>query len=286
MNTNTDRSGFVVSRDGSKINFLSMGSGPSVIVIPGALATASGYADFGRALAKHFSVHIIERRGRGLSAPQGEHYHMQVECDDVLALQQKIGAALLVGHSFGGLVALEAARHNPALQKIAVYEPGVSIGHSIAMDWIPAYEANLAANRPLDAFITYSLSTGPDRARRTPTLAHEAAAALLLERKRPTDHAQPSSAKSTRHREIARLDSCYQRYREISADVLLMRGGRTGIAWVLLAMERLTATLQRSEMKEFSALDHFGIDKKAPQEVADAIGAFLSPTSRVGAHRS
>ena len=214
MNTNTDRFGFVVSRDGSKINFLSMGSGPSVIVIPGALATASGYADFGRALAKHFSVHIIERRGRGLSAPQGEHYHMQVECDDVLALQQKIGAALLVGHSFGGLVALEAARHNPALRKIAVYEPGVSIGHSIAMDWIPAYEANLAANRPLDAFITYSLSTGPDRARRTPHWLMKLLLPFFLSAKDRRTMLSLLPQNLREHREIARLDSCYQHYRE------------------------------------------------------------------------
>ena len=44
--------------------------------------------------------------------------------EDVLALLQKTGASLLVGHSFGGLVALEVARNNPSLTKVAVYEPG------------------------------------------------------------------------------------------------------------------------------------------------------------------
>jgi pimeloyl-ACP methyl ester carboxylesterase len=275
VSTSTDRSGFVQSRDGSHINYLSMGTGPSVIVVPGALSTAANYTDFGHALARHFSVHTIERRGRGLSAPQGEHYGMHAECEDVLALQRETGAELLVGHSFGGLVALEAARNNRALQKMAVYEPGVSIGHSIAMEWIPVYQAKLAAGRPLDAFIEYSLSTGPDRARRTPHWLMKLLLPFFVSAsdRRTMLGLLPQNLRE--HQEIARLDSCYQYYREISADVLLMRGGRTGISWVMLTMERLAATLPSSETIEFSSLDHFGIDKKSPQAVAGAVSAFF-----------
>jgi predicted alpha/beta superfamily hydrolase len=40
---------------------------------------------------------------------------------------------LIVGHSYGGLIALEVARNNEAFNKIAVYEPGVSIDGS--MPW-------------------------------------------------------------------------------------------------------------------------------------------------------
>jgi predicted alpha/beta superfamily hydrolase len=45
----------------------------------------------------------------------------------VLALQAATGASFLVGHSYGGLIALEVARNNKDFNKIAVYEPGVSI---------------------------------------------------------------------------------------------------------------------------------------------------------------
>ncbi|HEY7415147.1 MAG TPA: alpha/beta hydrolase, partial [Ktedonobacteraceae bacterium] len=104
----------VVSQDGTKISYLSMGSGPSVLVIPGALSLAADYAAFASALSRHFTVHIIERRGRGLSNPQGKDYSIRKECEDVLALRAKTSASFLVGHSFGGLVALEVARNNPA----------------------------------------------------------------------------------------------------------------------------------------------------------------------------
>src|SRR5207247_9142193 len=128
------------SQEGAKISYRSRGSTPSVLVIPGALAKAADYAAFAGALAEHFTVHIIERRGRGLSSPQGDDYSILKEREDVLALQQKTGAPLLVGHSFGGLVALEVARNNPSLTKLAVYEPGVSIDGSIPMGCMPGYE--------------------------------------------------------------------------------------------------------------------------------------------------
>ena len=72
----------------AKISYLTLGSGPAVIVIPGALSMAADYVAFGSALAEHHSVHIIERRGRGLSSPQGADYSIRKEQEDVLALQQ------------------------------------------------------------------------------------------------------------------------------------------------------------------------------------------------------
>src|SRR6516162_659210 len=134
-NSVRDTTSTVHSKDGTTISYLTVGSGPAVMVIPGALSMATGYTAFARALAEHFTVHTIERRGRGESGPQGNDYSILKECEDVLALQQRTGASFLVGHSFGGLVALEVARNNPSFIKIAVYELGVSIERSIPMDW-------------------------------------------------------------------------------------------------------------------------------------------------------
>ncbi len=77
------------------------------------------------------------------------------------------------------------------------------------------------------------------------------------------------------HEEVARLDSSYENYREIAADVLLMYGGKSDLKWVPLAMERLAAVLPQSETKAFPKLDHFGIDKKALREVAKAVSAYF-----------
>jgi pimeloyl-ACP methyl ester carboxylesterase len=275
MSTTTDTTHAVLSQDGAKISYFTMGSGPSVLVIPGALSMAADYAAFASALAEHFTVHIIERRGRGRSSPQGDDYSMIKECEDVLALLQKTGASLLVGHSFGGLVALEVARNNPSLTKVAVYEPGVSLDGSIPMDWMPGYEKKLAEKKSLDAFVEFSLGVGPERARNTPPWLMKLLLPLFLsshERKLMLG-LLPENLRE--HQEVARLDSSSENYREIAADVFLMYGGKSNTTWVDLAMERLAVVLPRSETKEFPKLDHFGIDKKAPREVARAVCAYF-----------
>jgi hypothetical protein len=40
-------------------------------------------------------------------------------------------------------------------------------------------------------------------------------------------------------------------------------------------MKRLAAVFPRSETKEFPKLDHFGIDKKAPREVARTVCTYF-----------
>jgi pimeloyl-ACP methyl ester carboxylesterase len=78
------------------------------------------------------------------------------------------GAALLVGHSYGGLVALEVARGNKAFGKIAVYEPGVSMDGSMPTAWMPGYEEKLAAKRNVDALVEFTLADAPPRIQRIP----------------------------------------------------------------------------------------------------------------------
>ncbi len=274
-NTAVDTTHTVLSEDGTRISYLSMGAGPSVLVIPGALSLAADYAAFARALAEHFMVHTIERRGRGLSSPQGDDYSMVKECEDVLALQKKTGASFLVGHSFGGLVALEVARNNTALTKIAVYEPGVSIDGSIPMDWMPGYEKKLAEKKYADAFVEFVIGTGPERARQTPPWLMKLLLPLFIRSHERRQMLGLLPENMREHQEVARLDSSYENYREIAADVLLMYGGKSNIKWVDMAMERLAGVLPQSETQEFPKLDHFGIDKKAPREVAKTVSEYF-----------
>ena len=271
MTARVETGATVRSRDGAMVNYISMGAGPSVLVIPGALSVASGYVAFASGLAKEFSVHIIERRGRGLSSPQGDTYSIEKEVDDVLALQRETGASHLVGHSFGGLVALEAARRNAALRKIAVYEPGVSINGSIPMSWMREYETKLAQQRYEDAFVEFSLGTGPDRARNLPKWLMKLLLPFYLSKRERQIMLGLLAENLREHQEIARLDSSYRNYGEISADTLLLHGGKTGIGWVRLAIDELSRVLPNCHTQLLPRLNHFGIDKQAPDQVAQIV---------------
>jgi hypothetical protein len=140
---------------------------------------------------------------------------------------------------------------------------------------MPGYKKKLAEKKYLDAFVEFSLGAGPDRARNTPPWLMKLLLPLFLsphERKQTLD-LLPENLRE--HQEVTRLDSSYENYREITADVLLMYGGKSHSSWVDLAMERLATVLPRSETKEFPKLDHFGIDKKAPQEVARVVSDYF-----------
>lgn len=271
----------VISKDGTIVSFLSVGKGPGLIVLPGVLSMASDYAAFASALACNFSVHTLERRGRGRSGPQGDGYCIQKEIDDVLALQRETGASLLVGHSYGGLVALEVSRNNNIFTKIAVYEPGVSIDGSMPVYWMQGYEKKLAENRNLDALVEFTLADAPARLAKTPAWLMKLMLRLFFIR-------YPDSRKMlgllqqnlAEWREIGKLDGHYVDYREISAAVLLLYGGRSDSRAVDLVIERLPAVILNCETKVFPKLDHFGIERTAPKEVAKAIGEFFSKQAK------
>ena len=267
----------VNSKDDTIISFLSVGKGSGVIVLPGVLSLARDYAAFASALADNFAVHTLERRGRGRSGPQGDDYGIQKEIDDVLALQRETAASFLVGHSYGGLVALEAARNNDVFTKIAVYEPGVSIDGSMPVYWMQGYEKKLAENRKLDALVEFTLADAPARLAKMPAWLMKLMLRLFFVRypgsKQMLELLQQNLYE---WREIARLDGHYLDYREISATVLLLYGGRSDSRAVDLVIERLPAVIPHCETMVFPKLDHFGIERTAPREVAKVIGDFFS----------
>jgi pimeloyl-ACP methyl ester carboxylesterase len=265
----------VHSADGTTISYHTTGTGPDVLVVPGALNDAADYTALADALATHFTVHTIQRRGRVGSGPQGHEYGIAAECADLAAVRAATGARYVFGHSYGGLVALEAARRDPGIAKLALYEPGVSVQGLISMDWIPQYRRFLAQGRPFDAFAAFAIGTGPAAARRNPRWLMAAILRLVFRGERRAKIFQLLDANLREHEEIGKLDDSYPNYREVSADVLLMAGGRSNLPQVAPAFERLTEVLPSTRVHTFPKLDHVGPHEKGPAEVAETVTAFL-----------
>ncbi|MFE3202509.1 hypothetical protein [Embleya sp. NPDC059237] len=64
-----------------------MGTGPALLIVPGAPAVAADYDALAAALAERFTVHTVERRGRGTSGPQGDAYGADAEAADIEAVR-------------------------------------------------------------------------------------------------------------------------------------------------------------------------------------------------------
>lgn len=114
----------VTSKDGSRIAYDRLGSGPAVILVGGALS----YRKFGKMeelaglLAEHCTVINYDRRGRGDSTEAGP-FSMEREIEDVQALIESAGgSASLWGWSSGGALALRAASTLIGVERVLVYE--------------------------------------------------------------------------------------------------------------------------------------------------------------------
>ncbi|HEU5477249.1 MAG TPA: alpha/beta hydrolase [Gaiellaceae bacterium] len=271
----------VVSADGTTIAYRTVGKGPAVLVVPGALAVAEDFDAFAQELGHRFTVHTIERRARGESGPQGDGYSIERECEDLAALQAATGATFLFGHSFGGLIALEAARANKAFERIAVYEPGVSIDDSIDTSWASACQAQLARGRHLDAFITFARGINPETTGKAPRLLLKLILPVAIRKREREQKYRLLPAAIREHTEAARLDNTYPHYRGVTAEVLLMAGKDATATGAGRASQSLLPVLPKATLTTFPALDHFGPEKK-PKEVAEAVSAFFAasrPTS-------
>jgi pimeloyl-ACP methyl ester carboxylesterase len=157
----------VISKDGTEIAYDKVGSGPTVILVDGALAVRASGSSLAELLAPNFTVYSYDRRGRGDSTDT-KPYSVEKEVGDIEGL---IGVAgdpvFLYGASSGGALALEAAtRLGAKIKKLAVYEVPYDSSEAGVKAW-REYSAKLsellAADRRGDAVALFMKFVGvPD----------------------------------------------------------------------------------------------------------------------------
>lgn len=136
----------VTSKDGTTIAYDTIGQGPAVILVDGALgarSTFGGDSELARLLATTCTVYSYDRRGRGASSDT-KPFAVAREVDDIEALIDAAGGtAYLYGISSGGALALEAAIGLPSkVTKLAIYEVPYDDSEASVQPWY-AYRAKL-----------------------------------------------------------------------------------------------------------------------------------------------
>lgn len=106
-----------VESNGIRLHYLDRaGEGPTLLLLPGLTANAHEFEGLLRAgLASQLRVLAVDLRGRGKSdAPDGP-YDVATHATDVVGLMNALGidAAIVGGHSFGGLISYYLAANHP-----------------------------------------------------------------------------------------------------------------------------------------------------------------------------
>jgi pimeloyl-ACP methyl ester carboxylesterase len=178
--------------DGTPIAVFTAGTGPSLVLVHGAAADHTTFRVVGPLLAERFTIHAIDRRGRGASGDTGP-YAIEREFEDVAAVAGELARedgnpVAVFGHSYGGRCALGAALLTADIGRVMSYEgapAGVRYGD-------PALATELAAladagehQQLLEAFMTRVVGMTADeldRYRADPVWPRRVAAAPTIAR--------------------------------------------------------------------------------------------------------
>lgn len=119
-----------IDRPGGQIVYRRVGDGPPLVLLHATLSFSRQLRTLAERLGDRFSVISVDRRGSGASgaaAPTpAAPIDVSVHLDDLAAIAEaeQVGPALIVGHSYGGCIALELAARRPGLvSAVFAYEP-------------------------------------------------------------------------------------------------------------------------------------------------------------------
>ncbi|WP_020672892.1 alpha/beta fold hydrolase [Amycolatopsis nigrescens] len=257
----------VESADGSVIGFEVVGAGPPMVLVHGGTADRSRWAPVLPRLAERFTVHVLDRRGRGLSTAEAGDYHIEREGEDVAAVVEAAGRDVyLVAHSYGALCALEAALVSTAIGRMTLYEPPMSTGeHRVVppdtLDRLRVVAAGDDAEGILETFFreVIEVSTADIEAMRgTPIWLARLAAAHTIGRELDSVEAFDSSDRLSR----------------IGIPVRLLLGTESP-GYFRPAAELIARRLPRADIAPLYGQDHLAIDRD-PEQLTAAVFAFAS----------
>lgn len=289
----------VTRPDGAVLAVRHCGSGPPLLLLHATLSTAADYDPLAERLASAFTVLAVDRRSAGASreppAPEAPPHRRRgsppaslpgpievgVHVADLVAVLDELASAddrppaagrraLIVGHSFGGVVGLElAARHPDLVAGLWAFEPPYApAGPPAVRRALAALPARLVAVAERDGIA----AAGP----------------VFLAAVAGVDPARLSEGALRRARAEARCalaDAALQGLdpaglRRIAVPVAVVLGGRSRALYRWIA-EGLAAIVPAARLESLPDLDHAG-PLRAPDLVAAAILRWASTLEASG----
>ena len=257
----------VVSRDGTTIGAEQRGEGPPLLLVHGTAADRTRWMPLLGALAAGATVYALDRRGRGLSAETAaREYALEREVEDVLAVVDALeGSVDVLGHSYGAVCPLEAARTTARVRRLVLYEPPMPLDERIYPPGLDErLEALLAAGQREAVVETFL--------REVPRVPEET---LAVMRSSPAWPARVAAA-HTIPREM-RLDDDYafdpERFSDVGAPTLLLLGGESPPIFAR-SIEALERALPDARVAVLPGQRHTAMDT-APQLFLDTVTRFL-----------
>jgi pimeloyl-ACP methyl ester carboxylesterase len=214
-------------------------------------------------MAGSLSVYLLDRRGRGLSGAFGTGYGLRTEVEDVAAVLEATGAHDIFGVSSGGIVALEAALTLPAVKRVAVFEPALSVDGSVPTAFLARFDREIARGKVAAALVTgmKAAEMGPPVFNAIPRRMLELLTRLMMaaeDRKASDDDVTMRKLAPTLHYDfqlVVETEGSIEGFKAIRPAVLLL-GGTKSPAYLRLAVQALAKVLPGARRVELDGVGH------------------------------
>ncbi len=255
----------VRSKDGTLIAVECAGAGPSLIMVHGGIGDRTRWTPMFPLLSSRFTVCAMDRRGHGASG-DFPNYSLQKEAEDIAAVvDSRPGTVFVLGHSYGGVGALEATFLTKRISKLILYEPPLQ----------DPVDPNLAVAEAIERMIKNG-----EREQAVATFLREVVKLSSSEveamRSRPswpnlvaTIDSQPRQIRA-----LAAYKFDPKRMRMVRMPTLLLTGSETVSPYLKQAISSLQASLPNPTLVVLEGQQHNAMDV-ARQEVAETITKFL-----------
>ena len=257
----------VRSKDGVQISCQRTGSGPALLLIHGSGSDSSSWRPAISELESHFTLLSMDRRGHGKSG-DADTYCIENEWADIAACIEAFadGPCDVLGHSYGGLCALGAARAGAPIRRLALFEPPIptypeAYHPDNLIETMRTALAGGDCDKAAEAFVTGVFRSGADDFPETKKLAmwlQVAKNANILLRELET---------------VGQFKLGAEDYGDWAIPTLLMVGSESAPQYGA-TIEALRAILPGSRIAELQGQQHSAV-RTAPTLFATAVRKFL-----------
>jgi pimeloyl-ACP methyl ester carboxylesterase len=280
---NNPPAGRFLDIEGVRLHYLEQGEGPPLVLVHGNGTMMQDFEISGilERLAQQYRVIAVDRPGFGhTSRPRSQSWTPAAQADLLhkALVQLEIKRAIVVGHSWGTLVALSLALDHPADVGTLVLLSGYYFP-TLRAD---ALASSATATPIIGDLLSYTVAPSLGRAMQSRVfrkLFAPAAVPPRFQAEFPTELAlRPSQLKASAVDTVSMTPSAAalaDRYGELKMPVVIMAGTEDRLVDFARQSERLDEVLAESTLIPFEGAGHM-IHHSAPEKVVDGINLGVS----------